>query len=94
VEVEPQAVLVVQQLQVMVAVAPNHQALVSIQVQELWSELAEPQLNMAAVEMVTTPILQEPQDLGRVLFQQLQKQTVAVAVHKCQALAVQVVLVL
>jgi hypothetical protein len=70
VEVEPQ-VERVQQLQEMVAVVPNHQALELTQVQESKLELAGHHLNMVAVEMDTTPpVLQELQDLVRVLSEQ------------------------
>jgi hypothetical protein len=69
VEVEPQ-VERVQQLQEMVAVAPNHQALVSIQVQESKLVLVEQRLNMVVVEMVITPlVLQELQDQVRALLE-------------------------
>jgi hypothetical protein len=70
VEVEPQ-VERVQQLQEMVAVVPNHQALASIQVQESKLALAGHRLNMVVVEMVITPlVLQELQDQVRALLEQ------------------------
>jgi hypothetical protein len=58
-----------QQLQEMVAVALNHQALASIQVQESKLVLVEQRLNMVVVEMVITPlVLQELQDQVRALL--------------------------